>query len=347
MNDLIDELSPRSIQILEAVIEGYISTGQAVGSGTVVRKHRLDCSPATVRNEMADLTAMGYLKQTHVSSGRIPTDKAVRFFLDRLMREEILSFEEIERLRMLHPIYGEDLRATVRQAGRVLADVTHQAGVILMPGLKQAPLRHIEFIRLTSKRVMALLVSQGGRFFTRVFEWGEDLNQHDLTWASNYLNDRFKGKTLSQIREIVIKEMREEKAEYDKMLAKALGLMESALQKEQLEEEVFIEGRENLAEKPEFAEVENMVKLFKAFEKKSFIVKLLSRALEGHDLTVLLPSESGIEDMPKLAVIMARYGTEGPGGGTLGIIGPLYMNYPKVIPIVRYAANFVSDILKS
>jgi len=191
------------------------------------------------------------------------------------------------------------------------------------------------------------LVSQGGRFFTRVFEWGEDLNQHDLTWASNYLNDRFKGKTLSQIKEFVIKEMREEKAEYDKMQAKALGLMESALHKEQLEEEVFIEGRENLAEKPEFAEVENMVKLFKAFEKKSFIVKLLSRALEGHDLTVLLPSESGIEDMPKLAVIMARYGTEGPGGGTLGIIGPLYMNYPKVIPIVRYAANFVSDILKS
>jgi heat-inducible transcriptional repressor len=347
MFDPIDELTSRAIQILEAVIERYLLMGKAVGSRTVVRNYNLDYSSATVRNEMADLTTMGYLRQTHVSSGRIPTDKGVRFYLDRLMQEDQLSFEEIERLRTLHSIHGEDFRATVRNAGRALADITRQAGVVLMPGLRQMPLRHIEFIRLTSQRIMALLVSQGGRFLTRVFEWGENLKQHDLTWASNYLNDRFKGKTMSQIRETVIKEMREEKAEYDRMLARAFGLMESALQQEQLDEEVFIEGRENLVEKPEFAEVENIVKLFRTFEEKSFIVKLLSRALEAPDLMVLLSTETGIEDIPNVAVIMARYGADGPGGGTLGIIGPICMNYPKVIPMVRYTANYVSDILKS
>jgi len=346
MKEPKNTITPRATRILEAVIQCYLSTGRPVGSRTVVRLYKLDCSPATVRNEMADLAEMGYLKQTHISSGRVPTDKCIRLYLDYLLREDKLSLSEMEHLRGFHPMYGEDFRSMLRSAGRTLADLTRQAGVVLMPGLRQAPMRSIEFVRLTAKRVMSLLVSERGRFHTRVFEWGEELKQSDLKWASNYLNERFQGKTLSEIRKIVIREMREEKAAYNKMLAKALGLMETVLEQGQLDEEVFIEGRENLVEKPEFAETEKMVQLLKTFEEKSFLMELLSRTLEGSSPVVLLSSETGMDDIPELAIIAARCGVSGPGGGTVGIIGPTRMNYARVIPMVRCTARYVSDLLK-
>ncbi len=347
MSKPVKGLAQRAIKVLDAVIRGNLITGRPVGSRMAVRHFGLDCSPATVRNEMADLTAMGFLKQTHVSSGRVPTGKGIRFYLDYLLREDQLSLDEIERLRIFCPTYGEDFRTVLRNAGRVLADLTRQAGVVLMPGLRRSPLHHIEFIRLTARRVMVLLVSDRGQFHSRVFEWGEDLRQRDLTLASNYLNGRFHGKTLSQIRNIVIKEMREEKVKYDKMLARALGMMETVFEQGQLDEEIFIEGRENLVEKPEFAETEKMVKLLKTFEQKGFIIDLLSRALEGSDPVVFLSGETEMEDIPELAVITARYGSSGPGGGTVGIIGPMRMDYARVIPMVRYTANYVSDLLNS
>ncbi len=340
-------ISSRALKVLEAVIEGFMLTGKPVGSRSVVRNSELDCSSATVRNEMTELCEMGHLKQTHVSSGRVPTSKGIRAYLDNLMREERLSLKEMDRLRSVYPTYGEDFRATVRNAGRVLADLTHQAGVVLMPGLRQMPLRHIEFIRLTSNKVMALLISEGGRFYTRVFKWGQHLEQRDLTWASNYLNDRFQGMGLSQIREKVINEMRREKAEYNRQMARALGLMETVLQQGELDEELFIEGRENLAENPEFSETENMLRLFKTFEEKSFILKLLSKTLEGDQPSVLLSPETGVEDIPEFAIIAARYGAGGAGGGSLGILGPIRMNYARVVPMVRYSAKLLSDLISA
>jgi len=347
MNEQMQQLSSRTMRVLEAVINGYLSTGDPVGSMTVVRNYNLKCSPATVRTEMARLGGMGYLTQTHVSSGRVPTSTGVRYYLDQIMHEEKLSLIDIEKLHSSTLSLSEDYQVMVRNTGRTLAEMTRQAGVILMPGLRHLPMRRIEFTKLTSKRIVALLVSEGGRFFNRVFDWGEELEQQDLTWASNYLNEKFKGKTLAQIRKSVISELREEKARYDKMLAKALGLMETVFQQGQLDEEVFIEGRENLVEKPEFADSKKIIELFKTFKEMNFIAELLSKALEESKPVVLLSNETGMQNIPELAIIMARYGTSGPGGGTLGIIGPMRMNYSRVIPIVRYAAEYVSDILNA
>jgi len=347
MSDRESHISSRALKVLEAVIEGFMFTGRPVGSRSVVRNSELNCSSATVRNEMAELCDMGYLKQPHVSSGRVPTSQGIRLYLDQLMREERLSLNEMDRLRSAYPTYGEDFRATVRNVGRVLADMTHQAGVVLMPGLRQMPLRHIEFLRITSDKVMALLISEGGRFYTRVFKWGQKLEQRDLTWASNYLNERFKGMGLSQIREKVIGEMRREKAEYNRQMVKALGLMETALQQGELDEELFIEGRENLAENPEFSETESILKLFRTFEEKSFILRLLSKTLGGDQPSVLLSAETGEEGIPEFAIIAARYGTGGTGEGSLGILGPVRMNYAKVVPMVRYSAKLLSDLTNS
>jgi len=347
MRDPVNKLKSRSLKVLEAVICGYLATGRPVGSRTVVRHFNLGCSPATVRNEMADLAEMGYLKKAHISSGRIPTDVGIRFYLDYLMMEDQLAPEELERFRNSYHVVDEDFKGMVRGVGRVLADLTHQAVAVMTPGLRCLPLRHVEFTRLTSKRVMALLISEWGRFQTRVFEWGEDLKHRDLIWASNYLNDRFQGKTLRQIREIIIEDIQEKQAEYDKMLGRALGLMETVLQQDQLDEEVFIEGRENLVDKPEFAQSNKMARLLKVLEEKNFVVGLLSQALDDSDPLVLLSTETGMEDVPEIAVILARYKTGGQGDGTVGIIGPMRMNYSRVIPMVRYTARYVSDLLGS
>lgn len=341
------KLSERANRILEAVVRGYIETGVPVGSRTAVRKYGIELSPASVRNEMADLTELGFLKQTHVSSGREPTEKGIHYYLEHIADIGELSPEKKAQVEAMYPKEADDYRGVVRASSRVLASLTRYTGVVWSPGINVLPLRRIEFVKLPHHRIMAVLVSSGGWFQTSVFEWHERISSEALNRCADFLNERFEGMTLLKVRQKIIEQMKAEKAEYDRMLDRAFQLMNSALKPAGVEDEVFIDGQANLVESTEFADVEKMKTLFKAFEEKGFIVNLLSKALEGDDIRVLLSSEEKISTMPGLALILAGYGDIRDVRGTLGVIGPIRMDYPSVIPLVKYTAYYVSSLLSS
>jgi heat-inducible transcriptional repressor len=342
------KLTDRSRRILEAVVRGYVETGAPVGSRTLVRRYGIDLSPATVRNEMADLAQLGLLEQTHVSSGRRPTERGIRHYLDHILHVRELSSDKKALVRSLYPRQTDDYRVLVRSAGRVLASLTRYTGIVWSPGIQNLPLKRIEFVLLPHRRIMMALISPGGWFQTSVFDWHKDITAVELARAADYLNERFEGKTLLQVREEIVFQMKEEKAEYSRLLASALQLMDSAIRPGLPgDEEVFIDGQANLVETPEFADVEKMKALFHAFEEKGFIVKLISRAISGDEFKVLLSSEEKMSGIPGLAIILAGYGGEKDVQGTLGVIGPLRMDFTAVIPLVKYTARYVSSLLAS
>lgn len=341
------KLSERAERILDAVIRGYIETGVPVGSRTAVRRYGIGLSPASVRNEMADLTELGFLKQAHVSSGREPTERGIRYYIDHLANIGELSPEKKAQVESMYTREVEDYRGVVRASSRVLASLTRYTGVVWSPGIHALPLKQIEFVMLPHRRIMAVLVSPGGWFQTSVFDWQEEISPDELNRAADFLNERFEGMALLDVRRQIIHQMKIEKAEYDRMLARALQLMESALRPSGADEEIFIDGQANMVESPEFADVDKMKAIFKTFEQKGFIVKLLSKALEGEEFRVLLSSDEELANMPGLALIIAGYGDVHDIRGTLGVIGPMRMDYPSVIPLVRYTARYVSSLLGS
>ena len=338
-------LNKRARRILEAVIRGYIETGGPVGSSTVVNRYRIPFSSATVRNEMSALKKMGFIGQTHVSSGRVPTRQGIRYYLDNIVSIEELSKEKKARVRSMYPAGKEDYKGVARASSRVLAALTQYTGVVWAPGIQAMPVKHVEFVPLSEHRIMAVLISTGGLFQTTVFDWSEKLSGKDLVRASDYINDRFEGKTLVEIKEEILEEMRREKAEYDKLLERAIKLMDNALLPPGDMDEIFIDGRANLVEEPEFANANEMKAIFKVFGQKGMVVKLLGKALGEEDVQVLLSAEENVADIPGFALIMAHYGDIGDVGGALGVVGPVRMDYRNVIPLVKYTAHYVSSLL--
>lgn len=339
------QLTERASAILKAVIREYIRTGMPVGSKTIVNRYAIKLSSASVRNEMAKLTQMGFLSQPHISSGKEPTEMGLRYYLDHMLQVEELPDEKKEMVHSMYASKSYDLRDVVMVSSKVLAVLSNFAGVAWSPGIESLPLQHIEFIKLKENRIMAILMSHGKWVQTSVFDWNDHISHVELSKAADYLNERFEGKTLIQARDEIIEQMKGEKAEFDRLLANALKLMESALAPGSGHEQVFIHGGANLVENPEFADVEKMKTIFRAFEEKGFIVKLLSKTLTGEDCRVLLSSEEETPKLPGLALIAAGFGDNKDLHGAMGVIGPVRMDYPSIIPLVRYTAQYASSLL--
>lgn len=340
------QLTERASSILKAVIKEYMRTGRPVGSKTIVNRYGIKLSSASVRNEMAKLTEMGFLSQPHISSGRKPTELSLRYYLDNMLTIEELPEKKKEIVQSMYANKSYDLRAVVMVSSKVLATLTNFAGVAWSPGIESFPLQHIEFIKLKENRIMAVMMSHANWVQTSVFDWNEYISHEELSRAADYLNEQFEGKTLLQVRDEIKEQMKNEKAEFDRLMAKTLKLMESALVPAEGHDQLFIHGGANLVENPEFADVEKMKAIFRAFEEKCFIVKLLSKTLTGEDYRVFLSSEENAPNLlPGLALIVAGFGDNKDLHGAMGVIGPVRMDYPSIIPLVKYTAQYASSLL--
>ncbi|ABQ24425.1 heat-inducible transcriptional repressor HrcA [Geotalea uraniireducens] len=339
-----EHLSDRGKQILEAIIEDYIVTAEPVGSRTITRRHPLSLSPATVRNVMADLEEMGFLVSPHTSAGRIPTDKAYRFYVNSLLAVKNIGRDEQEEIVRRCSLAGKDIGEVLKETSRMLSATSHYMGIVMAPRFDSNVFRHMEFVKLGSRRILAILVSQNGTVQNRIIEADEDVSAADLTRMSNYLNELLQGLTIAQVRHRLIEEMQSEKARYDLLLARALALSSKTLDEE--DAQVFIEGQVNILEQPEFADVGRMKDIFRTFEKKSAILELLDRAMAAEGVQIFIGSESHLSEMPGMSLITSTYVTGQNTLGVLGVIGPTRMGYAKVIPIVDYTAKLVSRLLE-
>lgn len=342
--DMREGLTERNKKILEAIIEDYITTAEPVGSRAVTKRHGLSLSPATVRNVMSDLEEMGFLCSPHTSAGRVPTDKAYRFYVDSLLAVGTIDKAERERIRKRYSVAGRDVGAVLRETSLMLSSVSHYMGIVLAPRFSSTIFRHIEFIKLGGRRILAILVAQNGTIQNKLIESEEELVAADLVRMSNYLNELLEGLAVSEVRAKVLEEMQSEKVLYDDLLSRALKLSEQTL--EEGGAQIFMEGQTNILEQPEFADVRRMREVFRAFEEKSQIVNLLDRSLSAQGVQIFIGSETHLNQMEGLSVVTSTYLTGKNTLGVLGVIGPTRMGYAKVIPIVDYTARLVSRILE-
>jgi heat-inducible transcriptional repressor len=338
-------LTERMKRVLEIVIEDYILTAEPVGSRTISKKSSLNLSPASIRNTMSDLEDLGLLSQPYTSAGRIPTERGLRLYVDSIVNIHELSDREQQEIRSkcFHLIEGPDL---FRETSRILSLSSHYLGIVWMPKMSSVVLQHIEFVKLRRHLVLAILVSTTGLAYNRIIEVEEDFSQSELDHLSDYLNSFLAGLTLYQVREKLLEQMRVAKNAYDRLLEQALKLGEKAVSSID-DADVFIEGTTNILNEPEFNNVSRMTDLFRTFEEKATMVKLLDKFIDPKGVQIAIGSENQVQEMETCSLVTSTYSCGGEVLGVLGVIGPRRMNYSRVIPLVDYTARLLTEILET
>jgi len=339
-------LDKRFKKVLEFIIMDYICSAEPVGSRTICKRYGIQLSPATVRNVMADLEDLGFLWQPHTSAGRIPTDKAFRFYVDEILNVRGLNQTQREKIRREYRISQYDIPEMMRETSRILSGLSHYTGVVLTPKIASTIFKHIQFIRLSTDQILAVFVASTGAVQNRIIQMDNNLSQDELDKISRYLNEMLEGLTLAQVREKILKEMEGERIAYDRLMKQALKLGHKAFSSQE-EKELYIDGKMNILDEPEFADIEKMKGLFRAFEEKSLLITLLDKCLAAEGIHVTIGSESECSEMEDFSLVSSPYGRIDRTLGILGILGPRRMNYSRVIPLVEYTAQLLTEILES
>ena len=337
-------LGDRDRQILTSVINEYILTAEPVGSRNIARRYDINLSSATIRNVMSDLEEMGFLHQPHTSAGRIPTERALRFYVDSILKVKSLDQREKDRIRKRYKFSELEASDLVRQTSEVLSVLSRHVSIVSAPKLVGTVLKHIEFIKISRDRILVIFVSQSGFVQNRIIEDRDDISQSELDKYTNYLGEVLVGVSLEGVRGKIEEEMKQEKTAYDELLSKALELTRKVFGKEK-DPELFMEGQVNLLECPEFSEVGSMKSLLQALEEKKLLLHLLDKTMDAEGIQIFIGSEVPVSEMQTLSIITSPYRHGEKVVGALGIIGPTRMNYLKLIPIVEYSAQLLTEFL--
>jgi heat-inducible transcriptional repressor len=334
-------LSERAQILLKTLVERYIVEGQPVGSRALARYSGLDLSPASIRNVMADLEEMGFIASPHTSAGRVPTARGYRFFVDTLLTIKPLDAVEIDQLtEQLHAHSTQKLVAT---ASHVLSDLTHFAGVVVTPR-RSSGFRHIEFLKLSERRVLLILVTPEGDVQNRILLTERAHTPSELTEATNILNQNYAGLTFDEIKRRIHEELKRLREDMTQLMAAALEAGSQAIN--ELAEEVVISGEGNLLDIQDLSSnMASLRKLFDLFERKTGLLQLLDVSSRAQGVQIFIGGESGLLPLGECSVVTAPYEADGKVVGTVGVIGPTRMAYERVIPIVDITAKLLSSAL--
>ncbi|MDS1140806.1 heat-inducible transcriptional repressor HrcA [Pusillimonas sp. SM2304] len=330
-------MDDRANALLKALIEKYIADGQPVGSRTLSKM--FDLSPATIRNVMADLEDLGLIHSPHTSAGRIPTPKGYRLFVDRLLA--VQRFEVLpSQVRQILPA-AEPGRA-VTAAATLLSNLSQFAGVVLAPKRAQV-FRQIEFIRLSEKRVLLIIVTPDGDVQNRILFVSRDYLEQELIEASNFFNQHFAGMSFEQVRLAITDELSSLQADISRLMQAAV---EAGTATADSDESLVISGESKLLDISEIAsDMDRLRRMFSLFEKKTDLLQLLDVSSRAQGVQIYIGGDSQLVPMDDVSVITAPYGVDGTVVGTLGVIGPSRMSYERVIPIVDITARLLSNAL--
>lgn len=350
MNASAETLDGRSREMLAHLIRTHIATGEPVGSRTIAKLTREGLSSATVRNTISDLEEAGFLEQPHTSAGRVPTDKGYRFYVDHIIEQARLS--ESERDRIVRGMFSERWSSAdhlLSRASHLLSEYSEGVGIVVSPNHAHEVIQHLEFVRLSDGRILVITVSRGGIVQDRIVRVPEAFTQEELDRTARYVNANFAGQTLPAIREELIRRMTEEKALYDRLLQNAVLLCEQGLSDDvNAQPDVYVDGTSNIIAKPDFADTERMRELFRMFDEKGRLVTLLTECVESamrQSVAVRIGSENNIPSLHGCAVITSSYGFDQQVAGSLGVVGPMRMEYARTISIVNYVARLLERAL--
>ena len=328
--------------VLVAIVENYIETVEPVGSRTLSKILDLGLSPATIRNVMADLTEQGYLEQPHTSAGRVPTNRAYRFYVEQSGAYDELP-EEVKRVveRTLNES-ASGLMNLLSCTSRLLAELTQLTAIVASPQVSKTRLRLMEFLRISEHRIYAVLITQSNMVYHKIIEVSEGLPQEFLNSVSHYLNEQFARKPLEQVRQQVQERLFAEKETYDQLLAHAVRLSKKALDLSD-ERELYVEGISSIVR--EFPDVDRLRELLEMLEHKSELISQMDSALEPPGVHISIGVENTALHWSDCALVSAGYSSGDNVLGAIGVIGPTRMDYRRVIPIIDYTARMLSQAI--
>ena len=329
-------LDDRAKVLLKALVERYISDGQPVGSRTLARATGIELSPATIRNVMSDLEVLGLIASPHTSAGRVPTSRGYRLFVDTMLTAD--------REHLHAPSLAADQpQKVIANAANLLSDLSHFVGVVIAPR-RSSVFRHIEFLRLSGRRLLVIMVSPEGDVQNRVLFTESDYTTSQLTEASNYLNHHFAGMAIEQVREKLLAEVESLRGEIATLMQAAVQVSTEALSQPQ--DDVVISGERNLLSVSDFSsDMGQLRRAFDLFEQKAQLVRLLDISAQAEGVRIYIGGESQIVPIEELSVVSAPYEIDGQVVGTLGVIGPTRMAYDRMIHIVDITSKLVSNAL--
>jgi heat-inducible transcriptional repressor len=335
-------LDKRAQLLLKTLIERYIAEGQPVGSRTLSRHSGLDLSPATIRNVMSDLEELGFISSPHTSAGRVPTPAGYRFFIDTLLVVRPIDSGALHQLE--DQLLPDNPQGAIQSASQLLSQLTHFAGVVMTPRRRALAFRQLEFLRLSEKRVLLIIVTQDGDVQNRVLFTERDFTPAELVSAANYLNQNYGGHSFEEVRQRLREELREIKQDMMQLMSAALEAGNRAVSEGG--EPYVLSGERNLLTVQDLSQdMRRLRQLFELFEHKTTLLQILDLSLRGQGVQVFIGGESGVSAPDDVAVVSAPYQVDGEVVGTVGVIGPSRMAYDRVVPVVDVTAKLLSSAL--
>jgi heat-inducible transcriptional repressor len=340
-------LNQRAEILLKTLIEQYIEGGQPVGSRLLARSSGLKLSPATIRNVMSDLEDLGLIHAPHTSAGRVPTQSGYRVFVDSLLSVKPVGSSISEEF--MSSFSGQtDLDHLVQSASTMLSEVTRFAGVVMVPHTEQVLFRHIEFLSLSARRLLVILVSKDGRVQNRVITTDREYSPSELVEAANYFNETFADLPLDRVRMMLLKGLEEDTAGMNQAIHDAITMARQVLdERENDDRSLMVSGEEKLIDVPDLSNNETLRRLFGTFRAKQDLLDLLERSMGVDGIRIFIGEESGYDALADCSVVTSAFYRDSEIVGTLGVVGPTRMHYDEVIPIVDITARLLSNALTS
>ncbi len=339
------QLREKDRSILKLIVENYLKIGKAISSGLIAQKSHLPVSSATVRNIMVKLEEHAYLFKPHTSAGRIPTDKGLRFYVNKLLHEAIPPEKQIDLPAEDFSLKKGDFNSLLIQASKTLAEHSDNLGFVISPRISNVHFHQLRFIKISEEKIMIILMTSYNLVLTEIVETRSLFTQSELDKASQYINQNFMGKNLIIIRDYLLQELPKYKIRYENILDKLTSLLKAYISQEEQESRIFLQGTSKLLSKPDLFNMKRLQALFQNFEEKAKLAKLLSDFISLARVKVLIGPELSIPDIFDCSLVLSHYGYHSQVLGSLGIIGPKRIPYEEIIPLVDSVAKRLSQTI--
>ncbi len=342
----ISELSERSREIFRLIVDGYVATGEPIGSRTVSRLLAQNLSPATIRNVMADLEGAGLLFAPHTSAGRMPTEAGLRLFVDGLLEVGSLAEDERRSIESICAARGMSLPQALEEAISALSGLSHCAGVVVAPK-QDRPLKHLEFVHLGPGRALVVLVTEDGLVENRVIEVPLGLPPSSLVSAGNYLNARLIGRTIEEARDEIRREINSHQVQLDALTSKLVAAGLASWAGDAAGSALIVRGQANLLDDvTALADLERLRTLFEMLETRETMLRLLDASKQGEGVQIFIGAENRLFGVAGCAMLIAPYqNSREQIVGAIGVIGPTRINYARIIPMVDYTAKVIGRLI--
>ncbi len=336
-------LDERRKKILWAITQSHIDLNTPIGSSLITKRYPIGLSPATVRNIMASLEEMGYIKQPHTSAGRIPTAKGFKFYVNTLLEEQELTCSEKRFIDMSSKLQIKENSTIFQEATNALSILSHYMSVALPPKIEDMILKHIKFIKYDRKKILSVFMSEDGMVKNTFIELYESCSQRHLDKLANYLNTKFVGLGIIEIRKQIVAQLNKEKETYDKFRKQILHLFQETITFDHAG--LTFHGLSGTSFLPDFVNINQVKQILRTIEENKFVLKLLNQISGSQGVQVFVGMESVTPAMKELSMVVSTYSDRNNSIGAIGIIGPTRMNYKRLIPIVDHTAKTLTQIL--